>query len=131
MRQIVYNAIKCLECDKTIVSYSRHDFNTCGCPNSAMVDGGNDYERYGAIDMDKIETKYIYADDPFEIVRKYAVRGSRGVDGRQPLTYIPICDIKDDYLWAILEYGGADWHLDLIRKEIKYREEGRDRNIDQ
>ena len=123
MRQIVYNAIKCLECGETIVSYSRHDFNTCGCPNSAMVDGGNDYERYGAIDMDKIETKYIYADDPFEIVRKYATRGSRGVDGRQPLTYIPICDIKDDYLWAILEYGGAEWQLDLIRKEIKYRED--------
>ena len=129
MRQIVYNAIKCLECNKTIVSYSRHDYNTCGCPNDAMVDGGNEYERYGAMDMDKIETKYIYADDDFDIVRKYAVRGSRGVDGRQPLTYIAICDIKDDYLWAILEYGGAEWHLDLIRKEIKYREDGRDTDI--
>jgi hypothetical protein len=87
-----------------------------------MVDGGNEYERYGAMDMDKVETKYIYADDPFEIVRNYAVRGSRGLDGKQPLTYIPICYIKDDYLWAILEYGGADWHLDLIRKEIAYRD---------
>ena len=129
MRQIVYNAIKCLECGETIVSYSRHDYNTCGCPNGAMVDGGNDYERYGAIDMEKIETKYIYADDDFEVVRKYAVRGSRGVDGRQPLTYIPICDIKDDYLWAILEYGGPEWHLDLIRKEIKYREDGRSNKV--
>jgi hypothetical protein len=129
MRQIVYNAIKCLECGETIVSYSRHDYNTCGCPNGAMVDGGNEYERYGAIDMEKIETKYIYADDPLEIVRKYAVRGSRGLDGRQPLTYIPICDIKDDYLWAILEYGGPEWHLDLIRKEIKYREDGRSNKV--
>jgi hypothetical protein len=123
MRQIVYNAVKCLECGETIVSRSRHDYVTCGCPNDAMVDGGNDYERYGAMDMDKIEPKYVYADDDFEIVRKYAVRGSRGVDGRQPLTYIAICDIKDDYLWAILEYGGPEWHLDLIRKEIKYRED--------
>jgi len=121
MRQIVYNAIKCLECGETIVSYSRHDYNTCSCPNHAMVDGGNEYERYGANDMTMIEPKYIYADDPFEIVRKYAVRGSRGVDGKQPLTYIPICDIKDDYLWAILEYGGPEWHLDIIRKEIDYR----------
>jgi len=123
MRQIVYNAVKCLECGETIVSRSRHDYVTCGCPNDAMVDGGNDYERYGAMDMDKIEPKYVYADDDFEIVRKYAVRGSRGVDGRQPLTWIAICDIKDDYLWAILEYGGPEWHLDLIRKEIKYRED--------
>ena len=131
MRQIVYNAIKCLECGETIVSYSRHDYNTCGCPNDAMVDGGNDYERYGAMDIDKIEAKYIYVDDDFEIVRKHAVRGSRGVDGRQPLTYIAICDMDDDYLQAVLDYGGAEWHLDLIRKEIKYREDGRDTNIDQ
>jgi hypothetical protein len=94
-----------------------------------MVDGGNDYERYGAMDMDKIEPKYIYADDDFEVVRKYATRGSRGVDGRHPLTYIAICDIDDDYLLAILEYGGPEWHLDLIRKEIKYREDGRDTDI--
>jgi DNA-directed RNA polymerase subunit RPC12/RpoP len=131
MRQIVYNAIKCLECGETIVSQSRHDYVTCECPNEAMVDGGNDYERYGAMDMDKIEPKYIYADDDFEVVRKYATRGSRGVDGRQPLKYIAICDIDDDYLLAILEYGGPEWHLDLIRKEIKYREDGRDTDIHQ
>lgn len=129
MRQIVYSAVKCLECGETIVSRSRHDYVTCGCPNDAMVDGGNDYERYGAMDMDKVEPKYVYADDDFEIVRKYAVRGSRGVDGKQPLTYIAICDIKDDYLWAILEYGGPEWHLDLIRKEIKYREDGRSNKV--
>ena len=123
MRQIVYNAIKCLECGETIVSRSRHDYVTCGCPNGAMVDGGNDYERYGAKDMDRIEPKYIYADDDFMIVRKYATRGSRGVDGKQPLTYIAICDMDDDYLQAVLEYGGAEWHLDLIKKEIKYRED--------
>jgi len=131
MRQTVYNAIKCLECGETIVSRSRHDYVTCGCPNSAMVDGGNDYERYGAMDMDRIEPKYIYADDDFEVVRKYATRGSRGVDGRQPLTYIAICDMDDDYLQAVLDYGGPAWHLDLIRKEIKYREDGRDTDIHQ
>ena len=121
MRQIVYNAIKCLECGETIVSRSRHDYVTCGCPNGAMVDGGNEYERYGAKDMDKIEAKHIYADDDFEIVRKHAVRGSRGVDGKQPLKWIAICDMEDDYLQAVLDYGGAGWHLDLIRKEIDYR----------
>jgi hypothetical protein len=31
--------------------------------------------------------------------------------------------MDDDYLQAVLEYGGADWHLDIIRKEIKYRED--------
>lgn len=121
MKQIVYNSIECLECDKTIVSQHRHDFVKCECPNEAMVDGGTDYLRYGAINMSKIKQFAVYADDDFEIVRKYATRGSRGVDGKQPLLYIPICDMDDDYLEAVLDYGGADWHIELIKKEIKYR----------
>lgn len=125
MRQIVYNSVKCLECNEVLVSRHRHDYVTCGCPNNAMADGGNDYERYGAMDMDKIETYYVYADDDYELVRKYAVRGSRGKGGRDPLTWIPIADMDDDYLLAVLDYGGADWHLDIIRKEIKYREDGK------
>jgi hypothetical protein len=91
-----------------------------------MVDGGNEYERYGAMDLDKIETQYIYADDDFEIVRKHAVRGSKGKDGKQPLTWITIADMDDDYLQAVLAYGGDDWHLELINKEIKYRKNGKD-----
>lgn len=123
MRQLVYNAVKCLECGKTIESMSRHDYVTCGCPNDAMVDGGTDYGRYGARDMRMIEKIDIYADDDFEIVRKYATRGSRGKDGKQPLSWIAICNIDDDYLQAILDYGGPAWHIDLIKKEIAYRDE--------
>jgi hypothetical protein len=87
-----------------------------------MADGGNEYERYGAMDMDKIETHYVYADDDFEIVRKYAVRGSRGKYGETPLTWIAIADMDDDYLHAVLDYGGDDWHLELMDKEIAYRD---------
>jgi len=123
MRQLVYNAVTCLSCLDTIVSYHRHDYKTCRCKNAAMVDGGTDYARYGAMDMKKIVHHEIYADDDFEKVRQYATRGSRGKDGLQPLKYIPICEMDDDYLKAVLNYGGAEWHLDLIRKEIKYRED--------
>jgi len=125
MRQIVYNSVKCLECNKVLVSRHRHDYVTCGCPNDAMVDGGNEYGRYGAMDMDRIETQYIYADDDFEIVRTHAARGSRGIDGKQPLTWIPIAYMDDDYLQAVLEYGSAHWQVDLINKEIKYRKDGK------
>ena len=121
MRQLVYNAVKCLECGETIVSYSRHDYKTCECSNSAMVDGGTAYGRYGAMDMSKIEKIDVYDDDDFEIVRKYATRGSRGPNGDQPLTWIPICDMDDDYLHAVLDYGGPEWHLNIIKKEIEYR----------
>jgi hypothetical protein len=83
-----------------------------------MVDGGMDYLRYGGDCFTKIT---VYADDDFELVRTVATRGSRGKDGKQPLSYIAICDMDDDYLEAVIEYGGADWHIDLIKKEIEYR----------
>lgn len=121
--QLVYNAVTCRDCGETLVSYHRHDYKTCSCPNEAMVDGGLDYGRYGAVDMQHIDVVHLYADDDFEVVRKYAYRGGRGKDGKQPLTYIPICDMDDDYLQAVVDYGGADWHIDLIKKEIQYRSE--------
>jgi hypothetical protein len=121
MRQLVYNAVKCLECGETITSRYTHDYVLCGCPNQAMVDGGLDYMRYGAKDMNKIEPIAVYADDDFEVVRKVAARGSRGPNKDQPLSWIAICDMNDDYLEAVVEYGGADWHIDLIKKEIEYR----------
>jgi hypothetical protein len=121
MRQLVYNGVKCLECGEVLVSYHVHDYKTCGCSNGTMIDGGNEYGRYGGMSMSKIEKIDVYADDPFDLVREYAYRGSRGKDGRQPLSYIAIRDMDDDYLQAVLEYGGAAWHLDIIRKEIEYR----------
>jgi len=75
--------------------------------------------------MKKVVHHAVYADDDFQLVRQYATRGSRGKDGKQPLSYIAIKDMDDDYLQAVLDYGGADWHLDLIRKEIKFRKDGK------
>ena len=121
MRQLVYNAVRCLECDELLVSCHVHDYKTCSCPNKAMVDGGTVYSRYGAMSIDNIEKIDIYDDDDFEIVRKYAVRGSRGPNGDKPLSYIAICDMDDDYLQSVLNYGGAEWHINLIKKEIEYR----------
>ena len=91
-----------------------------------MVDGGTSYLRYGAADMDKIRIFAVYADDLYETVRQYATRGGMGKDGTEPLKYVPICDINDNWLEAILDYGGAAWHMDLIKKEVQYR---KDNNI--
>jgi hypothetical protein len=122
-KQLVYNSVTCLECNETIVSYHRHDYKTCSCPNSAMVDGGTAYLRYGAKDMSKIKIFAVYTDDPYETVRQYATRGSRGVDGKQPLKWIPLAEMEDDHLESVLDYGGPDWHIDLIKKEIQFRKE--------
>jgi len=121
MKQLVYNSVTCQECNETIVSYHRHDYKICSCPNEAMVDGGTAYLRYGAKNMSKIKIFAVYDDDDFELVREYATRGSRGPNGDKPLSWIAIRDMDDDYLEAILDYGGADWHIALIKKEILYR----------
>jgi hypothetical protein len=90
-----------------------------------MVDGGLSYERYGAKDLDNMWIHHYYVDQvndkTWEYYRDYATRGSRGKDGKQPLTWIPLSKMDDDYLEAVLGYGGAEWHLELIRKEIEYR----------
>ena len=125
MRQLVYNAVTCVDCLDTLVSYNRHDYKVCRCDNQTMVDGGVDYVRYGGKDMKKVVHHAVYADEDFSKVRQYATRGSRGKDGLQPLSYIAIKDMDDDYLQAVLDYGGAEWHLDLIRKEIKFRKDGK------
>jgi hypothetical protein len=88
-----------------------------------MADGGTDYLRYGAADMKKIEIKAFYTDDPFELVRQHATRGGRGKDGKQPLKWVPLCEMSDKWLESVLDYGGEDWHIDLIQKEIAYRKE--------
>jgi hypothetical protein len=121
-KQIVYNSIKCLECNETLVSYHVHDYKVCGCDNHASVDGGTYYIRIGAKDLEKVDVITVYADDPFEIVRTHATRGGRGKSGKEPLKWIPISEMDTDHIEAVLEYGGADWHLDLLRKELKFRE---------
>ena len=133
MRQLFYNAVTCVKCKEKLVSYTVHDYKTCSCPNMAMVDGGLSYERYGAKDLDNIWLHHYYVDQvndkTWHYYRDYATRGSRGKDGKQPLTWIPLSKMDDDYLEAVFDYGGAEWHLDLIRREIKYREDERGNKI--
>lgn len=69
-----------------------------------MVDGGLDYQRYGGKDLELVQSFCIYSDEPHEVIRNYLERGSRGEDGKQPLTYIKLKDIDDDYLKAIIVY---------------------------
>lgn len=127
-REIIYNEVTCLECNESLISYSRNDYKTCSCPNQAMVDGGQAYGRYGAKDLNKIESFCVYDDDDFKFVRRYASRGGRGIDGRGPLTWVKIKDMNDGWLQAVLDYypeGTDNSHLRLIKKEINYRKKYR------
>ena len=50
-----HDGIICLNCGWVGVSWSRHDYKSCSCPNSAIVDGGFDYFKRGARDLTKIQ----------------------------------------------------------------------------
>ena len=121
MRQLVYNSVTCLSCKEVLVSHHRHDYKTCGCDNQTMVDGGTAYQRYGGLDLKKVKPFLVHDDDTYEEVRKYAERGGRGKDGTEPLTWVKLKDMDEDWLYAILDYGGPEWHINLIKKEIEYR----------
>ena len=126
--RIVHSQVTCLECGEVLVSEHRHDYKTCSCPNETMIDGGNDYVRYGGKDLSKVEIFTVLDTDDFKFVRRYASRGGRGVDGKQPLTWTKLCDMNDEWLQAVLDYypeGTENPHLTLIKKEIEYRKNTR------
>lgn len=50
-----YFGVICRFCMKILVSWTTHDCKTCGCPNEAMIDGGRDYIRCGAANLNDIE----------------------------------------------------------------------------
>ena len=49
------NVVQCLQCNMVLVSFDRHDYKTCNCPNQTMIDGGYDYLRCGGKDMSKVQ----------------------------------------------------------------------------
>lgn len=120
-RQVVLNSVKTP--DGTILtSHHRHDFVSHVDANGQTYinDGGTSYLRR-SLNTIPAEDLTVYADDDFELVRISAERGSRGVNGDEPLRYIKICDMSDNHLKSVLAYGGSPWHLDIIKKEIEYR----------
>lgn len=58
---IIRNAVKCNKCQEVLQSTSVHDYVECLC-GETMVDGGNEYFRYGGND---VETLFIETHNSF------------------------------------------------------------------
>jgi len=127
--RIILNRIKTP--DGTILtSHHRHDYVTHIDKNGFeyMVDGGNDYLRrninstklsllkrlfivflslfgYIWIDPAKHIELSVYSNAPFEVIRENFCRGGRGKDGRQPLTWVALKDMNDEWLEACIVYN--------------------------
>jgi hypothetical protein len=90
-----------------------------------MVDGGTDYQRYGGLNLDLVDTSStIYLSDDHMMNRSAAHWGNRGKDGRSPLSYKSVEEMSNDHIINILlDMGGkiVPWMEDIFDKEILYR----------
>ena len=61
VKVLTLNSVRCLVCNEVLVSKSQHHFVMCQCPNETACDGGLEYQRILAVDLDKIENlcKYV------------------------------------------------------------------------
>jgi len=121
--QIVCNRI--MTPDGTIIqSHHRHDYVTHLDKNGKeyMVDGGHDYLRRNVYDDAPYIEMSRYTSDPYEDLRQSFTWGTRGKDGKQPLTWVPLCQLATDHIIAILETQTlADYVTELFEKELEYR----------
>ena len=117
--------------DGTILkSMHRHDYVQYTDKNGKdyMVDGGTDYLRRIVHEEAPYEELTIYEDDSFEVIRENLCRGGRGKDGTQPLTWVPMNQMNDNWLAACIVYNeergiGDSFANEMYRKEQDYRKE--------
>jgi hypothetical protein len=90
-----------------------------------MVDGGNEYQRYGGKDLDLVDTSStIYLSDDHQMNRSAAHWGNRGKDGLQPLSYKSVADMSNSHINNIMrdmEGRIAPWIEKIMVTEQLYR----------
>ena len=99
IKVLTKNSVKCLICNTILESKHRHDFVMCPCPNQTSCDGGLEYQRTLAVDLDLIDnlceyrtlTQESYDKEQEEIKTKQLANNEQGVkDGL-------LLKIGDDY----------------------------------
>lgn len=147
--KIVHNRIRCKKCGDIIESMSVHDFKRCKCGN-CFVDGGHEYYRAGAENLDDIEFlgesewvddghgDRISRDDAIEVVANAIADGTNWCDalknvrstdscwGRrntQQNEALKSCDFCENHEDGDTLYESADWDGGIgydFIRDIKY-----------
>lgn len=112
--------------DGTILqSYNRHDYKTHIDKNGEvyMVDGGCDYIRR-SVNIIPAEDLTVYSNNPHLVIRETMHWGTRGIDGKQPLRYIPLMEMSTDHIEACLatQTRMHPHFRDAMENELLYRE---------
>lgn len=103
-RKLILNSIKTPD-GTILISRHRHDFvshtdKVTG--KEIFLDGGNEYQRIGGEGWTDLS---IYSDAPFEVIRENYCRGGRGKNNDQPLTWVALKDMNDEWLQAAIVYN--------------------------
>ena len=115
--------------DGTILtSYHRHDYVTHLDANGEtyMLDGGNDYQRT-SVNKEPFKDLSIWSDALYEIIRENFHRGGRGKNGDEPLKWVPLSKMSDEWIKNCIEYNdklgmSKSYATYLYCKEIRYRQ---------
>lgn len=103
-KQLIYSAIKCPD---GVVLESKHVHDCVQHLDkngeTYVLDGGTDYIRR-SINKEEAEDLSLYSDSPHEQIREVVSRGGHGIDGTEPLRYVLLKDIPNDWLQAIIDY---------------------------
>ena len=112
--------------DGTILeSMHRHDYVCYTDANGKeyMVDGGLDYLRRNVHEDAPYEELSLYCNSDHEVIRECFKWGTRGLDGKQPLTWLVLKDMATDHIEAILETqtGLRDHIRQVFINELNFR----------
>lgn len=115
--------------DGTILtSYHRHDYVTHTDANGEeyILDGGNDYQRT-SVNIEPYKDLSVWSDAPYEIIRESFHRGGRGKNGDEPLKWVPLSEMSDEWIKNCITYNdergmSKSYANYLYCKELKYRQ---------
>lgn len=132
---LLVSKLQCSSCNDIIVSRHRHDYVTCKC-GKLSLDGGTDYRRIIYNTLDSYSDKSIYTDTPFEAIREEYCRGGRGKDGLQPLTWVPLAKMSNEWLENCIKYNierglGKEIANTMYTKELEYRRKNKIKIIEE
>ena len=110
--------------DGTLIeSTHRHDYVTHTDANGKTycIDGGLSYVRSSAHGDEVYLT--LYDNEPHEVQRVVLKWGTYGKNGDQPLTLVPIAEMEDEHLEAVLDrFHVSDVRRAAMTKELEYRQ---------
>lgn len=128
-RQCIYRSLTTPD-GTVLISYHGHDYVTHIDKNGEeyMLDGGpNKNYRTSINNIEGVITE-VYLDEGHDKIRDFVHRGGRGKNRDQPLTWVPVSKMNDNWVRATITYNdergmGHGWFNKVLKDEIIYREE--------